>query len=236
MKLIVFTDAHANLPALLAFKKAIARESYDVVIHTGDAIDIGPYPAECLEELLHIPRIQFLMGNHEEFLVKGIPQPRPTWMAEDEEQHYRWTFAQLPPKANDIISRWPYIIRRQFEQTAVTFVHYGLTAGEDGFVSFVKDPTAQDWDAMFASFTSALVFFGHDHRASDHQGEARYINPGALGCGADPVARYCVVEFSKTGYTLKYRAVSYDRLQLFAEYERRNVPAREFIMKAFFGR
>jgi predicted phosphodiesterase len=105
MKIIVFTDTHANLPALLAFKRAIAREGYDEVVHTGDAIDIGPYPAECLEELLNIPRIQFLRGNHEEFLVKGIPQPRPTWMPEDEEQHYRWTFAQLPAHVKDIVSR-----------------------------------------------------------------------------------------------------------------------------------
>jgi len=103
MTIIVFTDTHANLPALLALKNAIANEGYNEAFHTGDVLDIGPYPAECLELMAEIPRLTQLMGNHEEFLVKGIPEPRPTWMGEDEERHYRWTFSQLPESAR---SNW----------------------------------------------------------------------------------------------------------------------------------
>jgi len=53
MKIVVITDTHANLPALEALLKAVRTEGYDAIFHTGDAIAIGPYPAECLDLLLN---------------------------------------------------------------------------------------------------------------------------------------------------------------------------------------
>ena len=52
MKIAVLTDAHGNLPALEAALAAIRVMGCDVVYHTGDAVGIGPYPAECVERLL----------------------------------------------------------------------------------------------------------------------------------------------------------------------------------------
>lgn len=235
MKVIVFTDTHANLPALVALKKVIAQEGYDVAFHTGDVLDIGPYPAECLDLLAEIPRLHLLMGNHEEFLVKGLPEPRPSWMDEDEECHYRWTFSRLPEGARKMIAQWPIFIAREFEGTLVTFVHYGLNLIDNHYVPVVADPAPADFDEMFGRFNSQLVCYGHDHKRSDLQGKARYVNPGPLGCGPEPLARYCVVKFSRGGFSLAHRAVAYERSKLFAEYERRQVPARQLILKAFFG-
>jgi predicted phosphodiesterase len=235
MKIIAFTDTHANLPALLALKNAIANEGYDEAFHTGDVLDIGPYPAECLEAMAEIPRLTQLMGNHEEFLVKGIPEPRPAWMGEDEERHYRWTCSQLPINARESIAHWPYFICREFEGTLVTFVHYGLNSTGSHFVPVISNPVPSDFDAMFGRFGSQVVFYGHDHKQSDLQGKARYVNPGPLGCGPEPVARFCVATFSPGTFTLEHRAVSYERSELLAEFERRQVPARDFILKAFYG-
>jgi protein phosphatase len=53
MKIAVMTDVHANLPALAAALDAIRREGCEALFHTGDAIGIGPYPAECLDLLLN---------------------------------------------------------------------------------------------------------------------------------------------------------------------------------------
>ena len=46
MKIAVLTDVHGNLPALQIAMRAIRRERCDAVFHTGDAIGIGPFPAE----------------------------------------------------------------------------------------------------------------------------------------------------------------------------------------------
>jgi predicted phosphodiesterase len=53
MRIVVMTDSHANLPALQAALKDIRGNGYDVIVHTGDAVAIGPYPAECLDLLFN---------------------------------------------------------------------------------------------------------------------------------------------------------------------------------------
>ena len=55
MKIAVLTDVHGNLPALQAALSVLRREDADAIFHTGDAIGIGPFPAECLELLLARP-------------------------------------------------------------------------------------------------------------------------------------------------------------------------------------
>lgn len=59
MRLAVITDLHGNLPALQAAFTAIERFGVDLLIHTGDAIGIGPYPRECLEILSVRPNTHY---------------------------------------------------------------------------------------------------------------------------------------------------------------------------------
>ena len=65
MRIAVLTDAHGNLPALQVALAALQREGCDAIFHTGDAIGIGPCPAECLDLLLNTPRVRPVMGNHD---------------------------------------------------------------------------------------------------------------------------------------------------------------------------
>ena len=60
MRFVVVTDVHANLPALEAALTEIRGEGYDLLVHTGDAIGIGPQPAACLNLLLQTPSIRFV--------------------------------------------------------------------------------------------------------------------------------------------------------------------------------
>ncbi len=63
MRIAVITDAHANLQALRAALAEIRRIGVDAVYHTGDAIGIGPQPAETLDLLLAQPDAVLLMGT-----------------------------------------------------------------------------------------------------------------------------------------------------------------------------
>jgi len=237
MKIIVFTDTHANLPALLAVRKAIEEEGYDLAFHTGDAVDIGPYPAECLEVLMEIPHLECVLGNHDAVFVYGIPDPLPTTMARQEAEHCRWTAMQLTEDHRQLLARWPMYLQTELDNTSVTFVHYGLNADMTSFVStLLSDPTPLELDFVFRHFQTDLLFYGHSHPFSDVQGRARYINPGALGCFYRPLARYCVLEFRPGGYRVTYHAVPYDDSELQREYELRDVPARKFILREFFGK
>ena len=77
MKIAVLTDVHGNLPALQVALRAIRREGADAIFHTGDAIGIGPFPAECLELLLSTSGMNLICGNHDSWFSNGLPEPQP---------------------------------------------------------------------------------------------------------------------------------------------------------------
>jgi predicted phosphodiesterase len=235
MRIVVITDVHANLPALQAFLQAIRTHGYDALYHTGDAIAIGPQPAECLELLLDIPKARFVIGNHETYFLDGLPTPQPSWMSDGEVRHQRWTHARLGPHMRSAIKAWPYSLQYDFEGVRTAFLHYALDGSGRDFFPLVKPATSIGLEEAFSSLEAQLVFFGHDHAPIDVQGQARYINPGSLGCCEEALARYCIVEFSRGRYEVKHSAVPYDDTALFQAFERRQVPERAFIYRAFFG-
>jgi predicted phosphodiesterase len=229
------TDAHANLPALQAALRAIQKEGCDAVYHTGDAIAIGPYPAEVLDLLLNTPNVRLIMGNHDAWFVHGLPTPQPSWMSDGEVEHQHWVHSCLDPSLRSTIAQWPHIIQEEFEGARLAFLHYPPADTAAGFAPILRGPTPDALDGMFAPYQADIVFYGHTHRALDVVGQARYVNTGALGCDSEPVARFVVLECAKGEYRLEKRAVSYDDGPLFAAFENRQVPEREFIYQAFFG-
>lgn len=72
MKIGVILDIHGKLPALEVIINKFNEEKCENIYYLGDIIGIGPYPKECLELLLSIGNVKFIMGNHEECFVKGI--------------------------------------------------------------------------------------------------------------------------------------------------------------------
>jgi putative phosphoesterase len=235
MRLAVFSDVHANLPALEAIRSAIQSSGYDLAIHTGDVLAIGPYPAECLDLLLNLPRTRLVMGNHDAYFAFGIPQPLPSYLSEGEYQHQLWTHQQVDPKLRSIVAEWPYVIEQEFEEVSTIFLHYELNKAGDDFVPVIRRPGIDDLDQLFTRRRAAILFFGHDHNASDQQGRLRYINPGSTGCFNMPVARFILVDYSRGNFTIEYHQVPYDDADLHREFEKRQVPERDFIYQVFFG-
>ena len=235
MKIAVMTDVHGNLSALQAALRTIRREGADAVYHTGDAIGIGPFPAECLELMLGTPDMKLIRGNHDSWFANGLPEPAPPWMSDGELEHQKWVHSSIEPEFRNTIRQWPHLIEGEFEGVRISFLHYALTASRDDFASVVRDPCPADLDRLFTDIESDLVFYGHDHWPSDLIGKARYVNPGSLGCHSEPIARFVILECDSGKYELEMRHVPYDDRALFEQFESRDVPHRHFIYKAFFG-
>jgi predicted phosphodiesterase len=231
----VFGDVHGNLPALRAALAAIGREGCDVVYHLGDAIAIGPYPAECLDLLLSAPKMRLIMGNHDAWFAHGLPRPQPSWMSDGEVAHQHWVHAQLDPALKLAVASWPYVLEEDWGGLRVTLLHYEPADSASGFTPHHPTYDPADLDRVFKAHGSELVFYGHTHIASDVSGRRRYVNPGSLGCDRDPVAQFVVLECLKGGCTLHAHAVPYDDRPLFEAFERRQVPERAFLYQAFFG-
>lgn len=231
MRLIVMTDVHANLPALEAALGAASAIGYDLIVHTGDAIGIGPFPAECLETLLNLDRAMLLMGNHDASFATDMITGRP---GTEESAHRRWTHDQLGPRLREAVRRWPYAVTSEFEGITVSFLHYPLRGRRD-FISIIKEPTAQQLDQIFAPYPGAVVFYGHHHPFSDITGQRRYVNPGSLGCAETNVARIAVLDIKGGRWRVRFKSVPYDDTPLVEAFRKRDVPGRQFIQRAFFG-
>ena len=235
MKIAVITDAHANLPALKAALQAVQAAACDAVFHVGDAIAIGPYPAECLDLMQGTSNLTCVSGNHDLYFINGLPDPQPDWMSDGEVEHQLWTHAQLGSQRKSSISRWPLVHKDVFEGVRTVFVHYGMAGHGNDFMKVVHNPDGGDLDKLFAKFKTDLLFFGHDHAPSDVEGKTRYINPGSLGCCPQAVARYTIVGFMEDQAEIQHCSVPYDDKELYEAFEDRKVPERDFIYKVFFG-
>ncbi len=64
MKIAIFSDVHANLPALERFIE-VTQNIVDGYISLGDIVNYGPWNNECLEVIHQLPNVTLLEGNHE---------------------------------------------------------------------------------------------------------------------------------------------------------------------------
>lgn len=235
MKLAILTDVHGNLPALAAALEVLNAESVDMIYHLGDAIAIGPFPAECVERLTSLPNIKFIMGNHDAYFVQGLPHPQPSWMSHGEVAHQKWIHQQLSNAHLALMQNWPYKIVEKINEVSLTLVHYALSPAENDFVSINRSQTASDFDKLFSNYSSDIILFGHDHRFADVNGRSRYINPGSLGCYNEPIARFTIIDIENGHFQITHRRVAYDDTPLINAFEAHQVPDRFIIAKIFFG-
>ncbi len=234
MKIAVFTDLHANLPALKAFIQHIEGQRYDQIIHLGDAIAIGPHPRECLDLLMDMHNIRFVRGNHDDWYVNGLPQPQPKWMTNEELFHQEWTHKQLGNKYLSIVRDWPWIISQSIHGVNMIFLHYALNEDGRSYKPFIPNPSVEDFDDLF-DIDVDFVFYGHTHIKSSLQGRAWYLTPGSAGCQTKSYLPYLDLTIEDGNLDVQYQIIKYDDRTLFEDFETREVPAREFIYKAFFG-
>lgn len=235
MKIAVITDAHGNLPALQAALEAINAEGVDAIYHTGDAIGIGPFPAETLDLLLNTPKMHLLMGDYEAAFVNGLSDSLPDGMSEEEFEHQRWTIEALDAALRDTVAGWPYLVEIEIEDVPIAFVHYALGESGRDFLPAQPDATADDLDKLFERVQAQLIFYGHVPSKSSVQGRAMYINPGSLGCQTGASANYCIIDLRRGNIVIDHHEVMYDDAPLAEAFEKRAVPGRVPFYQAFFG-
>lgn len=236
MKLALIADAHANLPALDAALDAVAAEGYDLLVHLGDLIAIGPFPAECIERLMTTPRTRSILGNHDAYYAFGLPQPRPSWMSAGELDHQRWTHGMIGPSLREEVASWHLPLRLDCGARSAALMHYARDDDSGDFVAeMVREPEAHALDALFARYDPDMICFGHTHTSINVQGRRHYFNPGSLGCQPRPLAPDALLTCTKAGWQIDERVACYDDGNLRRVFACRQVPERRFLDKAFFG-
>lgn len=240
-RVAVITDAHANLPALEVALAAIREDGADEIVHTGDAIGIGPFPAEVLDRLLHTLGLRCVMGNHDALFAFGLPAAPTASISAGELAHQRWVHAQLDPSLRTTVAAWPWRIDDLIGATRVAFLHHALDPTGHDFADPPADDSPAAFDRCFAGTDAEIVCSGHFHHPrlmpQVVSGRARYVNPGSLGCSPDPVARYALIDAERNGPArIALRLAAYDPAPLHAAMRDRDVTERDFLLATFLCR
>jgi predicted phosphodiesterase len=101
MIIAIFSDVHANLPALEKFIQETRRVA-DAYLCIGDVVDYGPWNDECLEMVLSLPGIVFLEGNHERLFLGTDPVEDELPLVQDFIAHSKSFFTRV-----DLIEKLP---------------------------------------------------------------------------------------------------------------------------------
>lgn len=237
VRIAILADVHANLPALTAVLTDAQVCGCERIYHAGDLIGIGPYPGEVVD-LARSSGMRCVQGNHEAWVTTGLPpDPVPGLQDDDELLHQHWTHSRLDRPRRDFVRGLPHAISETIHGVHLTVVHFALAA--DGRSLVAVSPRWGDAEILdlFADTSGDMICFGHLHERRfncAYQGQ-RFLNPGATGCSQRPEAAYAIVDIADGRCEIAEQRVTYDRSALLARYDALEIPARDFIRKAFFG-
>jgi putative phosphoesterase len=234
-KLAIITDIHGNHSALQAVLNDIDQHNpIEHIYCLGDLIAIGHGTNEVLELLFSRDDISFVMGNHDEAIL-NIMKGKDPGSAGEEREHHQWIASRLDKKFIPALAKIPKQLYAEYNGKKLLFLHYHLNE-KNQFLPIEQQPTTKNLDELYQDCDAEIVCFGHHHILHHFKSKNRlYINPGALGCAHKPLAPYAILHIGDNGISVTFKEVAYDNREFLLAYEKLNVPARDFILQAFYG-
>lgn len=157
MILAIFSDVHANLPALEKFAQ-ITHPIADAYLCLGDVVNYGPWNDECLEMILSLPGIVFLEGNHERLFLGTEPIEHELPLVRDFIVHSKSFFTKP-----DLIKNLP--VKFNLDQFCCVHTIDNLKIYPDTKIKLTQD-----------------YIIGHTHHQFEiNQNGRRLINCGSVG-------------------------------------------------------
>ncbi len=238
MKYGIITDIHNNVTALRAVLSQLNQMVCDRIICCGDIIGIGPDPEETVREMICIPELISVRGNHENYLLEGMPAEYPNEenMSPGEMEHHKWEHSLLSEESVAFLRGLPKRIDFLSGGLRITVMHSCMD--ENGHYSGSKrNPTENDLITMFADVESDIIIYGHNHARNICMGDKLYINVGSLGCPSQEhnIARAGVLNIENGKSAIETIEVSYDVDEVIRQIDKLKYPDADMIKKYFYG-
>ncbi len=215
MRVLVFSDIHANLTAL----EAVLADAGPVDAHwfLGDLVGYGPDPNECVARVRALPNLVAVLGNHDAAVLEKMPL---NWFNREASSLIRWTQERLTPENFAFLQQLP---EEHFEGE-VLLVHGSPRAPVTEYIL-----TTEIAAEALAHTKARFCFVGHTHspaRWQEEGGSVRFcppvngeslplkpraiLNPGSVGQprDGDPRAAYALYDTETQTWT--WRRVPYD--------------------------
>lgn len=217
MRVVVFSDVQANLPALQEAVERIERAQPDLVISNGDLVNRGPRSKEVLELMRGMEQSSGwvgLRGNHEDYVLRcGREAPK-----DDQDAALRgftdWTVRQLATDAEHL-KTWADNYCFHSPGRPRQWVHVTHGTPDDNRRGILKSTTDEILREHMPQEV-ALFITAHTHRPLIRRvDDVEIINVGSVGSPFDGDARgsYAELEFYGGRWHSRIRRFDYDRMQ-----------------------
>ena len=239
MRIAILTDPHGNSIALDAVLTDIESSGgVDGYWVLGDLCAMGPDPIGVAERLRALAHAQFVHGNTDSWLVKGMDFFAGEVSAEAIPARaamtstLAWTRGMLTASGHlGWLSTLPLEWRVTLpDGTRVLCVH--ASPGTDDGPGFHPAHEDAAMAERAASADADLVFVGHTHWPMSRQfGSVHVVNPGPvhLQTAPDFRAKYVLLEADESGYSITFRYVDYDRDAVVGQLGEHHHPAEAYI-------
>lgn len=235
-KIAVITDIHGNSAALNAVLSDIEKENQVEHIYClGDVIAIGHETNQVLEKLYSRKDVSYVLGNHDEAILRILNGEEPESNGEERDHHY-WIAKNINKDFFKFLSDMPRRLECVINDKKFLFLHYHLDE-YNRFLSIDTDPSATKLDDLYKNKDADIVCFGHHHALHHFKGNHRvYLNPGSLGCNTKPIATYAIINIKDNGcIDCNVKEISYDNREFLLNYYRYDIPAKDSLLNIFHG-
>lgn len=217
MRIAVFSDVHANLPAMEAVEQHIRGHGYDNVYCLGDLGGYASEPNE-VQELVMAMDVPTILGNYDENVGNdgedcGCHYVKPLDI-EMSNISFTWTRENTTPENKKWLRELPRELRFEVGELRVLLCHGSPRDTTEYLFENRSDGYLRQFTAGGKADAHAdVIVFGHTHvpyhRTLDG---VHFINTGSVGRpkDGDPRAGYCVIEFHEQGIIVRQERRAYD--------------------------
>ncbi len=212
MRIAIFSDVHANLPALESVLEEIDRRRPDMVFCLGDLVGYGPWPNEVID-LIRSRRIATVAGNYDDGVGRNSDDCGCAYRTDEDRSRgaasIEFTNRIITNERRQYLRALPRHLRLEFATASVLMVH-GSPRRINEYL--FEDRPEESLLRMMRAAEADVMLFGHTHKPyhrvledeSDGRARVRHaINTGSVGKPKDGDPRACLVMLEWEGGELR---------------------------------
>jgi putative phosphoesterase len=205
MRIAVFSDVHANLPAFEAFLKNVDEQMPDAIYCLGDLVGYNVWPNEVIIEMRR-RRIASIAGNHD-WKVKSLT-------SEQSEKNYAYHLVDRAGR--EYLKTLPSHLRLEYhvnEKPLSMLLVHGSPRAIDEYL--LEDLPEKDALGLLSEYKAQIIFCGHSHkpyhRVLKAEDEVKHIiNVGSVGKPKDGDPRGCYVMLTLSSQSIDVEMIRFD--------------------------
>jgi putative phosphoesterase len=211
MRIAIFSDVHANLPALDAVLAHIHAQAVDAVYCLGDLVGYAPFPNEVTERIRR-EQIPTIMGNYDDGVGFERDECGCAYREADEkkrgDQSLAWTKAHVTADHKAFLRTLPHEIRFEADGKRVLLVH-GSPRKINEYL--FEDRPVSSFQRLAAASNADIIVYGHTHKPyTKLVDNVLFVNVGSVGKPKDGDWRACYAILDTQAPGVQFVRLEYD--------------------------